>query len=173
MHTHTRSHAYTSIHVIVHRMGLSTVNTVFSRSFWNLGDTQSGPFGEIICRMDVGTSVGHLERHALILALSVMSFLASLSAIILSFSGKCPATTLMSKWATKNHMHRSRCITTSSLQDPLLIAVTTLRLSFFTNISILTMEYPQITIANTIGTSSFAMMVSSIHSVGHCSCSHL
>jgi len=115
-------------------------------------------FGEIMCKVGVGTSVGHLDKPAWILLIWVMSFLDIWSAMVLFFPGKCSATTLMSKWATKNHMHRSRCITTASLHNPLLMAVTTLRLSLFTKTSLRASWCPQTAIANTMGTSSFSFI---------------
>jgi len=73
-----------------------------------------------------------------------MSFLDIGSAMMLPFPGKYSATTLMSKQATKNHMHCSKCITTASLHGPLLIAITALRLLLFTKTSHLTTYIPKL-----------------------------
>ena len=68
----------------------------------------------------------------------------------------------ISKCATKNHMERSRCITTGSLA--LETAATTPVLSHWNRNDLRTKRGPQIAQLVTIGTSSFAIIASGAHS---------
>ena len=126
------------------------------------------PLRTIIRRTDIS-----IYRCWPLLVARVIFFLESWLATVFSFPRKCSGTTLMLNWTTKNHMHRSKYINTASLHDPLLIAVTTLRLSLFTNMSVLASWYAHATIVNTTGISSLAIIALSLHSLGHYNCNHL
>ena len=127
-------------------------------------NTQSGPFGEIMCRTDIGTSVGHFDKPALLLIVWVILFLVSWLAMMLSFLGKCSST--YPNWAT--------CTTANSLPQlvctwPFINCCHHIEV-VATNMSFLANWYPHTAITNTIGISS---LVSFLHSLAHCNCSHL
>ena len=86
--------------------------------------------------------------------------------------GRWVADTVMSKYATKNHRQQSRCITKVSLDEPILMATTRLKLSHRKLTCCLDSCGPQTMQLKIIGTNSLAMMLEFDHSGGHCHCNH-
>ena len=72
----------------------------------------------------------------------------------------------------ENHKHLSKCITISSLEEPLLIASTSPQLSHFNSVSFFINSGPHTAQPITIGTSSFAIMPTVHHSAGQAYWNH-
>ena len=89
-----------------------------------------------------------------------------MSAAVLVTPRMWVAVILMLKMAVKNQRHLSRCITISSLEEPLLMASTRLWLSRWNSVCFLDNRGPHTAQLPTVGTSSLAIILIEDQPVG-------
>ena len=111
----------------------------------------------------VGSSfIWGLERRKF-----VTLFLDNISALWLLAHAICSMAMRISNIAVKNHRDLSRLITMWALEEPLVIATTSPRLSHWNSTVFLLKEGPNTAELITIGTSSLAIIPTDSHSLGH------